>query len=104
MTPPYLRPPISCVRLTENCINREGVECLIEALQNNTLVKSIWCVMMSEETQMQPNNTVTLILSLFKEKFQLHMKVTDPLCLSLLNWQAEKQQPQFRGSRGDDTT
>lgn len=44
------------------------------------------------------------LISTKVEKFKLHTKVTDPLCLSLLNWQAEKQQPQFRGSRGDDTT
>lgn len=137
MTPPYLHPPTSSVRLTENCINREGVECLIQALQNNTLVKSIWCVTMSEETPLYQQRFLFLrvydksdyLHSTFEEKrsnknccldvtkqycninfkpffkkFKLHMNVTDPLCLSLLNWQAEKQQPQFRGSRGDVTT
>lgn len=143
MTPPYLNCPISCVRLTENCINREGVECLIQALENNTLVKSIWYVTMSEETPLHQHRFLFLCVydksdylhSTFEEKrsnkncctdvtkkycninfkpfslssffffkFKLHMNVTDPLCLSLLHWQAEKQQPQFRGSRGDDTT
>lgn len=31
-------------RLTENYITREGVESLIQALQVNTHVKSVWCV------------------------------------------------------------
>lgn len=45
MTPPSLYPLISCKRLTENCITRTGVECLIQALEHNTHVKSIWYVM-----------------------------------------------------------
>lgn len=33
---------ISCERLSDNCINRAGVEHLIEALQHNTKVRSVW--------------------------------------------------------------
>lgn len=43
-TPTCLCSLISCVRLSENSIDREGVECVIQALQNNTMVKSIWYV------------------------------------------------------------
>lgn len=37
-------------RLTENCITRMGVESLIEALEHNAHVKSIWYVRVIRNT------------------------------------------------------
>lgn len=39
---------ISLKRLTENCITRTGVECLIQALEHNTHMKSIWYVQITQ--------------------------------------------------------
>ncbi len=38
-------PPLSLsltCRLNKNCISREGVECLIEALKMNSSIKEVW--------------------------------------------------------------
>lgn len=43
-TPLFLGSLIPCFRLSENSIDREGVERIIEALQDNTMVKAIWYV------------------------------------------------------------
>uniref|UniRef100_A0A3Q2YIE5 Nucleotide-binding oligomerization domain containing 2 n=1 Tax=Hippocampus comes TaxID=109280 RepID=A0A3Q2YIE5_HIPCM len=35
-------PLLHCTRLTENCITREGVDCLVQALERNKRIKSVW--------------------------------------------------------------